>query len=316
MKLWSKAKAASQDLHYVREDVKRWHFASANTHTALRKTQMKSIPAGVKVTSMDHLYCGRFISDSFVSFSRKTNIRPAAKAPVGDIQISARKVQRCTLPVHKDEEVNGRSCLPKRNRLSLGLQLSLVLGTLACVNPAFADLPDATARDKAAAVALTLLTPVKFKSPTFSFDCPSNWETNPPQNKSQKPAKSLDPPFIFKAGTLNGAVNVGVTKEKVPDGMDVEGFAKATLEAIEAVFRANSLKFGLVSKKQISIAGTPAYEIVLLNQMQNVSAKQIMLVGISEGQGICITCTTAEDWFPQFETLFHKMIESTKFGTN
>lgn len=199
----------------------------------------------------------------------------------------------CTSPVLK----NTNTCL-----------LLVCLLTTVTVAPVYAsELPNETDRANAVKKSLSRLIEFKNASPKFSFKYPADWTEGSKD-------KTLPPPFVLKVGALKGAVNVGITVESVPAEMSLEQFAKATLTGIEEVFKANSLKFTIVSQSNVDINGTPSCQVVLLNQMANLTAKQMMLLSISEGQGVCITCSTAEDWYPQYESLFQAMINSTRFG--
>ncbi len=176
-----------------------------------------------------------------------------------------------------------------------------------------ADMPDSRTRAAAVKRALARMTEYRNPSPEFSFKYPKDWNANPSTEERSEPLEKLPPPFVFKAETNKGIVNVGITIEPVPADMSLDQFVKATLTGIEEVFKANSLKFTIVSQKNIDIHETPGCQIVLLNQMSNFTARQMMLLTMSGGKGVCITCSTADEWYPQYEPLFQTMIESTKF---
>lgn len=153
------------------------------------------------------------------------------------------------------------------------------------------------------------LAPMKeYKDPAgkFSIGYPNNWTVEEQPNA----------PFIFKASLYSGIVNVSVGKEDLPANTTLAEYVKATDDGIAQGTADMNMK--LLSEQNIDIHGIPAskrvHTLETTSKDQKFKIQQDMVVLVNGQHGYCVTWSVLQDWYPQFEKVFNKMIDSIKFS--
>ena len=165
-------------------------------------------------------------------------------------------------------------------------------------------LPDE--KKRASAIEKSLASMAEFTEPggAFSMSYPTNWERN----------EKLEAPQILNIQDFKGVVSLSVSSEEEPKEVTTAQYAKLTDETIAKVVAADAISD--VLETDISLNGTPAKKRTHLiasgSGKDKINVKQVMILAAKNGRGYCITGSALQDWFPQFEPLFNKMIESIK----
>lgn len=155
-------------------------------------------------------------------------------------------------------------------------------------------------QDRQAAIRKSLSSMKEYKEPggSFSISYPDSWELEP-----------LTTGLIFHARLYHGNVNIRVSKEDVPATTTTEQYKDAIIDTIKKTYPQLNLK--ILSTDKIDLHGTPALKSIQTTTPPTKDvAKQMDVVSVKKAKGYTITITTSEEWFPQFEPVFNKMVES------
>lgn len=206
---------------------------------------------------------------------------------------------------------------PKTNRKPLQVGLTLVGSLILIVFGAVqlrsglrslsgsGGTPDSQERAKAAELALRSMKTLRDPS-GFSMDYPASWEALP-----------TVPGMLLKIRIFGGKVNVIVTAEDEPPGTTIAQYEQGVEEAVAKNYP--QLKFNKLSSRDIEIGGLPARRRIYAVETpasdgRLVPGRQLSVVCIKANKAYLISGSALEDWFPQFEPVFDRMIGSIKFS--
>lgn len=162
-------------------------------------------------------------------------------------------------------------------------------------------------KEVAAAAEKSLSSMKEFKEPggSFSMSYPASWEV----------AEKVEAPVIFKAALFHGTVNMSVTGEDLPEGTSSKAYADATDEAIKKAIK-NDIK--KESEVDVDLQGSPArkriHSLSAESEGKIINVEQTMVLCAKGKKGYCITFSSLQEWFAQFEPVFNKIIESIKIS--
>lgn len=167
-------------------------------------------------------------------------------------------------------------------------------------------MPSETQREEDITKGLDQMKEFKEATGKFSIGYPNNWKVEEQPNA----------PFIFKASLYSGIVNVSVGKEELPANTTLADYVKATDDGIAQGTADMNMK--LLSEQNIDIHGIPAskrvHTLETASKDKKIKIQQDMIVLINGQNGYCVTWSVLQDWYPQFEKVFNKMIDSIKFS--
>ena len=165
-------------------------------------------------------------------------------------------------------------------------------------------LPSVSDRQAVVDKSLASMTEFQDAKSGFSMSYPSNWTRTEKVNES----------MILKVAVYEGTINVSATAEDESKELTSTQYAQLTDEMIGKSIG----KMGLekVSEDDISLNGTPGrkriHVLTTQSDGKDVRVKQVMILAAKNGKGYSMTASAIEDWYPQFEPVINKMIESIK----
>jgi hypothetical protein len=164
--------------------------------------------------------------------------------------------------------------------------------------------PDSQERAMAAEMALRSMK--TFKDPSgFAMDYPASWDDTPTL-----------PGMLLTVRNLKGTVNLNVSVEDQPPGTTVAQYEQAVDELVARKFP--QLKYQKLTSRDMEISGLPARvrisSVEIHSDGKVIPARQIAVFCMKGNKAYLINGSAMEDWFPQFEPVFNRMISSIKIS--